>query len=51
VTNANCFHRGFLAEIPRSRRWRVTQLGHAVMSTAVRLREEDFPNAFLKDAA
>ena len=27
--------RGLLAKIPRSRRWRVTQLGHAVMSTAV----------------
>jgi hypothetical protein len=27
------------------------QLGHAVMSTAVLLREEHFPNAFLKDAA
>jgi hypothetical protein len=43
--------RGLLAKIPRSRRWRVTQLGHAVMSTAVLLREEHFPNAFLKDAA
>jgi hypothetical protein len=30
---------------------RVTQLGHAVMSTAVLLREEHFPNAFLRDAA
>jgi hypothetical protein len=26
---------GFVAKIPRSRRWRVTQLGHAVMSAAV----------------
>jgi hypothetical protein len=43
--------RGLLAKIPRSRRWRVTHLGHAVMSTAVLLREEHFPNAFLKDAA
>jgi hypothetical protein len=43
--------RGLLAKIPRSRRWRVTQLGHAVMSTAVLLREDHFPHAFLKDAA
>jgi hypothetical protein len=43
--------RGLLAKIPRSRRWRVTQLGHAVLSTAVLLREEHFPNVFLKDAA
>lgn len=43
--------RGFVAKIPRSRRWRVTQLGHAVMSTAIRLREDDFPNAFVKTAA
>ena len=43
--------RGLLAKIPRSRRWRVTQLGHAVMSTAVLLHEEHFPSVFLKDAA
>jgi len=43
--------RGLLAKIPRSRRWRVTHLGHAAMSTAVLLREEHFPSAFLKDAA
>jgi hypothetical protein len=43
--------RGLLAKIPRSRRWRVTQLGHAVMSTAVLLREDHFPSAFLKAAA
>jgi len=35
----------------RSRRWRVTQLGHAVMTTAVLLRKENFPNSFLKEAA
>jgi hypothetical protein len=33
------------------RRWRVTHLGHTVMSTAVLLREEHFPTALLKDAA
>jgi hypothetical protein len=38
--------RGLLAKIPRSRRWRVTHLGHAVASTAVLLREEHFPTAF-----
>ena len=43
--------RGLLDKIPRSRRWRVTHLGHAVMSTAVLLREEHFPRVFLKDAA
>jgi hypothetical protein len=43
--------RGLLAKIPRSRRWRVTHLGHAVMSTAVLLREEHFPSAFLQNAA
>jgi len=30
--------RGLVAKIPRSRRWRVTHFGHAVMSVAVRLR-------------
>jgi hypothetical protein len=43
--------RGLVAKIPRSRRWRITQLGHIVMSAAIRLREEDFPTAFLKTAA
>ena len=43
--------RGLVAKIPRSRRWRVTHFGHAVMSAAVRLREDQFPDAFLKEAA
>ena len=43
--------RGFVAKIPRSRRWRVTQLGHAVMTAAVLLREDDFPRVFVKTAA
>jgi hypothetical protein len=43
--------RGLVAKIPRSRRWRITHLGHAVMSAAIRLREEDFPTAFLQTAA
>jgi hypothetical protein len=43
--------RGLVAKIPRSRRWRITQLGHAVLSAAIQLREEAFPTAFLKTAA
>ena len=43
--------RGLVAKIPRSRRWRVTQLGHAVMSATIELREDRFPAAFLKAAA
>ena len=43
--------RGLVAKIPRSRRWRVTHFGRAVMSAAVRLREDQFPDAFLKEAA
>lgn len=43
--------RGLVAKIPRSRRGRITQLGHPVMSAAIRLRAEDFPTAFLKTAA
>jgi hypothetical protein len=43
--------RGVLAKIPRSRRWRVTHLEHAVMSAAVLLREEHFLGALLQDAA
>ena len=43
--------RGFIAKIPRSRRRRVTQLGHAVMSAAVLLRKDDFPKVFVKTAA
>ena len=43
--------RALVAKIPRSRRWRITQLGHAVLSAAIQLREEAFPTAFLKTAA
>ena len=45
------FLRGLVAKIPRSRHWRVTQLGHAVMSAAILLREEEFPAVFVKTAA
>jgi hypothetical protein len=43
--------RGLVAKIPRSRRWRVTELGHAVMSAAIQLREEGFPAVFPNTAA
>jgi hypothetical protein len=43
--------RGLVAKIPRSRRWRITHLGHAALSAAIQLREEAFPIAFLKTAA
>jgi hypothetical protein len=43
--------RGLVAKIPRSRRWRVTPLGHAILSAALTLRKERFPAAFLKEAA
>jgi len=43
--------RGLVAKIPRSRRWRVTQLGPAVLTAAIQLREHQFPAAFLKAAA
>jgi len=34
-----------VAKIPRSRRWRVTQKGHALMSAAVRLATHELPRA------
>lgn len=43
--------RALVAKIPRSRRWRVTHLGHAIMGAALYLREDHFPAAFLKEAA
>lgn len=41
---------GMIAKIPRSRRWRVTAGGNAVMSAALRLCHEHFPDA-LRQAA
>ena len=35
-----------VAKIPRSRRWRVTDFGWRVMSTALQLRYREFPAAF-----
>jgi hypothetical protein len=43
--------RGLIAKMPRSRRWRVTQLGHAALSAAIELREHHFPAAFVRAAA
>lgn len=42
---------GLLAKVPRSRRWRVTQLGQAFMSAALKLKTHDLPNQFLNLAA
>lgn len=39
-----------IAKIPKSRRWRVTQFGHIVMSTAIKVREEYFPRCHTKIA-
>jgi hypothetical protein len=35
---------GLIAKIPRSRRWRTTQLGRRLMATAVQVRELNFPH-------
>jgi hypothetical protein len=37
---------GLVAKIPRSRRWRVTDFGHRIMSTSVKLREREFPHEY-----
>ncbi len=39
-----------VAKIPRSRRWRVTTFGFRVMSTAVKLRQRDFPKVYAEAA-
>lgn len=45
-----CFRRlhahGLIAKIPRTRRWRVTDYGRAVMGTTMYLREHHFPNVY-----
>lgn len=44
------FHRlhvyGLIAKVPRSRRWRVTKKGLRVLSSAIRLRDELFPDLY-----
>lgn len=42
---------GYVAKIPRTRRWRVTPLGRAAMSATIEVRETHFPAAFFKAAA
>lgn len=42
---------GYIAKIPRTHRWRVTELGRATMSAALDVRENAFPAAFAKAAA
>ena len=42
---------GYIAKIPRTHRWRVTDLGRAAMSAAIDIRENAFPIAFAKAAA
>ena len=43
--------RGLIAKIPRSRRWRVTRLGHALMSMALKLHYEQYPEYLMKLAS
>ena len=42
---------GYVAKIPRTHRWRVTDLGRAAMSAVIDVRENAFPAAFAKIAA
>jgi hypothetical protein len=45
-----CFRRlhahGLIAEIPHTRRWRVTSYGHQAMGTSLYQREHHFPNVY-----
>jgi hypothetical protein len=42
---------GYIAKIPRTHRWRVTDLGRAAMSATIDVRDNAFPIAFRKAAA
>lgn len=42
---------GLIAKIQRSRRWRVTAKGHALMSTLLLLHDEQYPQALNGEAA
>jgi hypothetical protein len=42
---------GLIAKIQRSRRWRVTGKGHAIMSTVLMLHDEHYPTTFRQHAA
>ena len=43
--------RNLIAKIPRSRRWRLSPLGHTVLSSALTLYHEIYPQTFMKQAA
>jgi len=40
-----------IAKIPRSRRWRITSKGHAILSTILRLHHEHYPRLLMNQAA
>lgn len=42
---------GLIAKVPRSRRWRVTQKGHALMSAILTIHHDNYPQALLDSAA
>ena len=42
---------GYVAKVPRTRRWHVTDRGRTVMSAVIDIRENAFPAAFAKMAA
>jgi hypothetical protein len=39
-----------IAKIPRSRRWRVTSIGHAIMSLFIRMHQENYSNLAVNQA-
>ena len=43
--------RGLVAKIPRSRRWRVTARGHAILATVVTLHHRTYPELLMNSAA
>lgn len=43
--------RGLIAKIPRSRRWRVTRAGYALMSMVLKLHREQYPDYLMKLAS
>ncbi len=42
---------GLIAKVPRSRRWRLTKKGWALLSVSISLKEEAFPRLHLQAAA
>lgn len=43
--------RGLIAKIPRSRRWRVTVEGHAILTALLELHRKDYLEALLREAS